>query len=109
MTKIPDNEIFGGRIADGLHDYALAYEAGKAAGAAIAVGKQFRGGFGYADLYAGSTKACRESAAWKGAMNGYMDGLPKHRAIVVDDRGFIVSLDQETNVVSLINWLESNQ
>lgn len=79
-------------LADGVNDYARGYDAGKKAGATVAVGTLFRGAMGYADHYAGSTKACRETAAWQGACNGYLDGLAATK-VTVDAKGIVISVE----------------
>lgn len=76
-------------------DFAAGYKSGKSAAERIAVGKLFRGAMGYADHHAGSTEACRESMAWKGALKGYLDGLPpdtKTRGVTVDANGIITKI-----------------
>lgn len=95
-TPIPLPEILGRMQmtpAQNASDYAHGYRAGKTAGSKVAVGRRFIGGYGYANHYAGSSEACRESAAWKGACAGYLDGLPPHRSITVDSNGTIVSIN----------------
>lgn len=96
-TPIPNTEIFG-RLklsqAEAAKEYAAGYEAGKVAAGKVAVGSLFRGAFGFADIYAGSTKACRESPAWKGACNGYCDQLGLYNAITVDKNGIVISIEE---------------
>jgi hypothetical protein len=91
MTKLLINETFGSlRLTpdQAAKEYALGYEAGKKAGAKVAVGQLFRGAFGFADIYAGSNRACRETPAWKGACAGYLDGLSVH-SVMVDGNGIV--------------------
>lgn len=76
-------------------EFEAGYKAGKAAAEKIAIGKPFLGAHGYADRYAGSSPACRLTKAWRGAANGYLDGLPEaayRNGVTVDAKGMITKI-----------------
>jgi hypothetical protein len=82
-------------LVENTSSYAYGYEAGHKAGGNIAVGKPFLGAMGYADRLAGSSPACRQDPCWRGAMNGYFDGLPPEarlHGVTVDARGIITKI-----------------
>lgn len=89
-----------------IDDYIRGYDAGRAAGASIAVGRTFLGAVPYADQYAGRER--RESKAWRGALQGYMDGLPAAaaRGIVCDGNGVIVRIGNEAAPAYMTRELE---
>lgn len=75
--------------------YALGYDKAKTAAAALKVGDIFYGAYGFADRYAGATPSCRETPEWKGARDGYLDGLKKAAitAVIVDGNGRVTSTE----------------
>lgn len=65
------------------------WKAGYTASSNLKHGKPFLGGFGFADYYA---TGIRDSAAWRGAFEGYMAGIPK-RVVVCDGEGNFIKYE----------------
>ena len=70
-------------------EYVAGYEGGLRVAQDIAPGQKFEGAFGYADRRHG--RGNRRTPAWKGAVQGYLDGLPPNSGIHCGKDGIIIS------------------